>query len=563
MLNKLLSIAVLDDLAKMSEDVFMFKKLTEDSRELKWIPKRQWSSEQIVHVSLTPELLDYVLETDFHAKVLRQIIKLVSKNETERATDFLIRHLETSDGEVKILAANALKNRSLLDCQKLKIEKFISKNITKTQKDYVYVIMDLLSNSSVSIEARENVWSKFKKQSFLNQTILVHNSDLFLKETSLTDFLEKMTLSRHPEIRETAVRKLVSLDGWDVQNSDTARRLKNDDDVFVSAIATGVPLDSHVINCRLTEDIVKGIIYCSAIGDAIGAPIEFLSREKIIEKYKTPVDTFDFYRDDLELRTDPGSISDDTDMGLRILEASLDSGWIDPSQIGVHFSSVIGDIDSGDMPNIGYSANTSAGLRKIGRGANWRLVGRPLTKGCGAAMRAFAIPILCDEPFDDVVTKDVSRITHNSLETLDSSLVIVKVIRWLSKLDRDSFDNESFLTVLRGISLRSEEMKKGLSNFYEALDMDLDDGLAKIGTGGNAVEAVPAALLCFFKYPTDFKSLLRSAINVTGDSDSIACIAGGLFGAYNGYDSIDKHYIDNLKNKARIESIINRLTING
>jgi ADP-ribosylglycohydrolase len=537
-------------------DVATFKALIQNAQTLKWVPKRQWASERIVTLELTPSLATFIFNEDFPTKALRQIIKLVSKHELEGVTDYLIKNLQFQDAEVKSLCSKALSSRHLSERQRVEVETFILRNIAKKQKDSVYLAVDLVSNTDTSKRTLSTVWDTFRKHTVLNQTILIHNSDLFLSDSDLIEFLESQCRSMHPEIRESAVRKLVELNMF---NHENLNFLKTDDDIFVATVSKGEKLGTHLVNCSISEDKARGILYGAAIGDAIGAPVEFLTKEQIIEKYKSPVDTFDAYEGDKFLRSLPGSITDDTDMGLRILEASLDAGWIDPSAIGVHFSTVVGIIDKGDMPNIGYSANTSAGLRKVERGANWRLVGRHLAQGCGAAMRAFAIPLLCDERSDNVVTYDVSRLTHKSPQTLDSALVVVKAIRWLSNLKRGDFRVDLFISFLDSLLIESEEMTCGMENFSLALRMETDAGLASIGTKGDAVETVPAALYCFSKFPNDFKSMLRLAINVTGDSDSIACIAGSLFGAYNGYSSIDKDYIDSLRDKTRIDEIITRL----
>ena len=46
------------------------------------------------------------------------------------------------------------------------------------------------------------------------------------------------------------------------------------------------------------------------------------------------------------------------------------------------------------------------------------------------------------------------------------------------------------------------------------------------------------ALYCFCKSPDDFLATIRRGANTQGDSDSIACIAGGISGAYLGHPGI-------------------------
>jgi len=62
-------------------------------------------------------------------------------------------------------------------------------------------------------------------------------------------------------------------------------------------------------------------------------------------------------------------------------------------------------------------------------------------------------------------------------------------------------------------------------------------------------EAVAVALYCFLKYPESFDKCVLRAANTNGDSDSIACIAGAISGAYLGFEAIPKHWVQRIQNK--------------
>ena len=59
-----------------------------------------------------------------------------------------------------------------------------------------------------------------------------------------------------------------------------------------------------------------------------------------------------------------------------------------------------------------------------------------------------------------------------------------------------------------------------------------------LGEGWVAEEAVASALYAFWRTPTDFARTVCTAANTDGDSDSIASIAGGISGAFNGRAAI-------------------------
>ena len=61
--------------------------------------------------------------------------------------------------------------------------------------------------------------------------------------------------------------------------------------------------------------------------------------------------------------------------------------------------------------------------------------------------------------------------------------------------------------------------------------------LRHIGEGWIGEEAVALALYCILRYPDSYVDCVRRGANTDGDSDSIACIAGGIMGARLGLGS--------------------------
>lgn len=78
------------------------------------------------------------------------------------------------------------------------------------------------------------------------------------------------------------------------------------------------------------------------------------------------------------------------------------------------------------------------------------------------------------------------------------------------------------------------------------------EAIYKIGGGWVAEEAFAIALYSCLKYENSFEDAIICAVNHDGDSDSTGAIAGNIIGAYLGFDSIPKYYIDNLELKDTI-----------
>jgi ADP-ribosylglycohydrolase len=65
--------------------------------------------------------------------------------------------------------------------------------------------------------------------------------------------------------------------------------------------------------------------------------------------------------------------------------------------------------------------------------------------------------------------------------------------------------------------------------------------------GWIAEEAFGTALFCFLLSPNDVKAVLKRAVVTGGDSDSIACIAGALVGAYCGIEAFPHKWVESIE----------------
>lgn len=78
--------------------------------------------------------------------------------------------------------------------------------------------------------------------------------------------------------------------------------------------------------------------------------------------------------------------------------------------------------------------------------------------------------------------------------------------------------------------------------------------------GWAADEAVAAAVYVFVRHSKDIQSLLVEAVNMPGDSDSIAALGGALVGAYNGLEAFNKTEFNYsmLENKEELLALANK-----
>ncbi len=91
-------------------------------------------------------------------------------------------------------------------------------------------------------------------------------------------------------------------------------------------------------------------------------------------------------------------------------------------------------------------------------------------------------------------------------------------------------------------SIRSEITER----FEYDLTRTLDDIRPTYEFDVTCQGTVPEALIAFFE-SDDYESAVRNAVSLGGDSDTLACIAGGIAEAY--YKSIPIYITDNARNR--------------
>ena len=88
---------------------------------------------------------------------------------------------------------------------------------------------------------------------------------------------------------------------------------------------------------------------------------------------------------------------------------------------------------------------------------------------------------------------------------------------------------------------------------------DEEKALDYLGEGWIGEEAVALAMYCFMKYPDNYKKVVLRGANTNGDSDSIACIAGSISGAYLGIETIPAEWIKKIEKTDYLEELAVRL----
>ncbi|MEY9968238.1 ADP-ribosylglycohydrolase [Streptacidiphilus sp. MAP12-16] len=306
-----------------------------------------------------------------------------------------------------------------------------------------------------------------------------------------------------------------------------------------------------------------GALVGMAIGDAMGFPTEFRTMERIAAEFGP-------WRE-LPLPVSSGTayVTDDTQMTLALgegLVAALAGGPLTAARmeppVREEFVSWWRSPDNNRAP--GMTCLRACEL--LSHGGRWQQASQIDSKGCGANMRVAPIgliPGLTAEQRSGAAQLQ-SALTHGHPTALAASDLtaytvlllaqgtapgeLLPLLRayaeqnrelyrtdWLGDLAEQAHDQDRAAFAARGW----DDCLGVLDRVGAALtapDPDADPCLAT-GEGWIAEEAFAAGLYCFLLMPDDPQSVVRRGAYSSGDSDSIAALAGAFVGAHLGADA--------------------------
>jgi ADP-ribosylglycohydrolase len=289
----------------------------------------------------------------------------------------------------------------------------------------------------------------------------------------------------------------------------------------------------------LDRDKAMGMMFGLAIGDALGRPTEFMSLKNIYSKYGP---------DGIQDLPEQALYTDDTQMTIAIAEALIKTGDQDLETIMDAVRDEFIKWRHSPENNRAPGNACLSGVSNMEKGVHWSESGVPDSKGCGSAMRVAPIGYFYQHDPDKLkkVAQASGLCTHGHRTAVAASVGAAYLVKLA--LDRVALDTmiQELLAFTSGISL---EFDDAILKVDRCLDWnDEEKALKALGEGWIGEEAVALALYCFLKYPNDYKKAVLRGANTNGDSDSVACIAGSISGAYLGFDAISSEWVKKIEN---------------
>jgi len=300
-------------------------------------------------------------------------------------------------------------------------------------------------------------------------------------------------------------------------------------------------------------DRFRGCLIGLAVGDALGHPTEFISSVARIKQRYGERGIVDFDRAGPH---PPGTFTDDTQMTIAVARALALAGHRSLDDLMTLMADEFVAWAKHPSNNRAPGGTCLAGCRHLEQGAHWKHAGIKGSKGCGAAMRAAPVGLFFANDDDALlrVAAAQSVLTHSHPTGIASSVAAAAPVAWLARgngLDgiigftRQMVERVDEALLLEfgadpeaARSIGNREQLERLDRLEAVLDQDHEDVCALLGGAWVGEEATVTALWCFLKANGDFGESIRRGATSSGDSDSIACIAGSLAGTFHGYEHL-------------------------
>lgn len=337
-----------------------------------------------------------------------------------------------------------------------------------------------------------------------------------------------------------------------------------------------------------------GCLLGGAVGDALGAPIEFMELDQIRSQYGKNGIT-----DYVEFSDNTGEFTDDTQMTLFTTEALLRAyhravlkgiggalptiahqsyiRWLITQGIQVNshnFKKEKEYIESGWLiKQNGFYKKRAAGTTCITSLYNGiaGTIENPIndSKGCGTIMRVAPVGLMFfgDNEYAFKTACEIAAITHGHSTGYLSAGFFASIISDLAigeELEKSisyalnilkKWDNyeETYRAVESTLSLFENTKSKRLEIKPEIIE--------ELGQGWIAEEALALSLFASLIFKDDFRSGVLFSVNHSGDSDSTGSITGNILGLINSIESIPKCWVDNLKDNEIVKQVAEDLHI--
>jgi ADP-ribosylglycohydrolase len=310
--------------------------------------------------------------------------------------------------------------------------------------------------------------------------------------------------------------------------------------------------------------LAKDILFGIAIGDALGVPVEFQSRNSLKANPVIGMREFGTYYQPKGTWSDDSSLTfclaeslvngyDLKEIAHKFVQWKNEAYWTPHGKvfdIGITTSMAISKLDSflkNDEYDKLHSLKSNDDDQANGNGSLMRIL--PLL------FLTFGKSI--HDQFN--LIWEVSSLTHYHVRSAIACLIYLRFAENYLKTESKS---QAYRLTQKDIQLFFSESNLAIdevilfNRIIEATIFECNE--ADISSSGYVLHSLEASLWCIMNY-NSFDEAVLAAVNLGGDTDTTASITGGLAGIIYGIDSIPSEWCDSLVRKNDILELSERL----
>jgi len=307
------------------------------------------------------------------------------------------------------------------------------------------------------------------------------------------------------------------------------------------------------------KTMIRSALLAMACGDALGVPVEFLSRGEL---EKTPVSTM---RSGGTWNRPAGTWSDDTSLALALAD-SLAGGWNPEDVMKKSLAWLRDGAYTPDGVTFDVGRTTRAALERFSGGTPALLCGGTGERdnGNGSLMRILPLlfyletqpaPENPDRWFD--LVHQAGCLTHGHPRSRMACGIYLSVARLLYPGCDPAQALESGLHRALSWYERREEYRQEMDHFLPLLSLK-NRTWDSLSGSGYVIHTLESALWCLMTSRTLEECILK-AVNLGEDTDTTAAVAGGPAGLIWGEDSIPASWLESLRGRDLLERISGNL----
>jgi ADP-ribosylglycohydrolase len=305
----------------------------------------------------------------------------------------------------------------------------------------------------------------------------------------------------------------------------------------------------------------SGCLIGQCLGDALGFPLEGYSPEEC-DRYVREVLRRGSAGDISRLPYSFGQYTDDSQLARELLQSYVSCGCFDPEDYAKRIASIFKE---GHIVGIGR-ATEEAAIRLL-QNIPWHQAGTPPpSAGNGSAMRAAPVGLMFyDKPQELIrAAHDQGRITHRDRRCSAGAVAIAGSVALAIRMD--SINTHDFILRLsEWVGLIDSAFASYITHLQEYLKLTPEKAIEFIANTGMThdyhdqwqgispfvIGSVLWSLYAFLRSPDDYWETICTAIQVGGDVDTTAAMAGAISGTHLGLSAIPRRLASKLTDQGK------------